>query len=42
MSKIQPNIKGVAFNATKGRFHAVLYWTLDNIFYVFALTNQEF
>ena len=24
-----------------GRFHAVLYGTLDNIFYVFAHSNQE-
>ena len=25
-----------------GRFHAVLYGTLNNIFYNFARTNQEF
>ena len=28
--------------ALSGRFHAVLYGTLDNIFYVFAHSNQEF
>ena len=30
------------FVKSNGRFHAVLYGTLDNIFYVFAHTNQEF
>ena len=30
------------YKLTIGRFHAVLYGTLDNIFYVFAHTNQEF
>ena len=29
-------------NKCTGRFHAVLYGTLDNIFYVFAHPNQEF
>ena len=30
------------FFSSFGRFHAVLYGALDNIFYVFAQTNQEF
>ena len=31
-----------SMNDNNGRFHAVLYGTLDNIFYVFAHTNHEF